>query len=329
MSRRTFAWLVCAFILHFALQPRAQADAPPKSAPQSEFEKIITRIRTAAATDEWKQPGWKDESIEAACKQIIESSKTISGDDSLSLPLEFKEIGSPIAARGPRLPGNVLLVSSQNADVPFASKSIFLIDGSIHISHASDCIVIACGAVEISHANHCLIVAGHHIDISHDGNGGFGSGPGGERSAAAGSILISGGSAAVSHAAGTVCCAPVHVDISHANKVRFIASPNREISHQQQCQVFDKANRPLLIPAPRAVSSDFFTVKQVVSSDDKAKQLVSVERNGLEYVLRPGNKIVDEKGQPITLWNSWKVGFITENFVLFTDGQDDISVRLK
>jgi len=328
MSPRTFAWLVSVVIFHFALQSEAQADAPPHAGPASEFEKMVARIRAAAATDEWKKAGWKDESIEAACHQIVSSSKTITGDQSLSLPLEFKEIGSPMAAGGPRLPAHRLHVSNKNADVDFAAKSIFLIDGSISIAHASDCIVIARGVVDISHANHCLVVAGHHINLGFDGHGGFAFNNGNGQTPAACSILLSGGSIAIAHAEGTVCCAPGHVEFSHANKVRFISSGHREISHQQQCQFFDQAARPLVIPAPRPVPAELFSVRQVVAPDDKTRQLVSVERKGMEYGLRPGHKIVDEKGEPIPPWTDWKVGFISENFVLFTDGQDDVSVRV-
>jgi hypothetical protein len=70
------------------------------------------------------------------------------------------------------------------------------------------------------------------------------------------------------------------------------------------------------------------TVKQIVAPDDRTKQLVTVERNGIEYVLRPGGKLVDEKGQPIPEWNAWTVGFVAENIVLFTDGNRDVSVRV-
>src|SRR5439155_20239999 len=141
----------------------------------------------------------------------------------------------------------------------------------------------------------CLDLAGHHIALGFDVHGGFAFRDDGQ-TPAAGSILLSGASITIAHAEGTVCCAPGHVEISHANKVRFIASPNREISHQEGCQFFDKAQRPLLIPAPRPIPADLFTVKQVITADDRAKQLVTVERNGLEYVLRPATKIVDEKG---------------------------------
>ena len=73
--------------------------------------------------------------------------------------------------------------------------------------------------------------------------------------------------------------------------------------------------------------ADLLKVKQVVAADDQSKQLVVVERNGIEYVLRPGGKLVDQTGQPIPNWTGWTVGFVSENTVVFTDGLRDMSAR--
>ena len=52
-----------------------------------------------------------------------------------------------------------------------------------------------------------------------------------------------------------------------------------------------------------------------------------VEKNGIEYVLRLGSRIADERGKPIPSWSDWSVSYISEGIVLFSDGKSDMSAR--
>jgi hypothetical protein len=45
--------------------------------------------------------------------------------------------------------------------------------------------------------------------------------------------------------------------------------------------------------------------------------LVVVERNGVEYVLRPEAAMTDERGQPIAGLENWKLKFLGRNYALF------------
>jgi hypothetical protein len=79
---------------------------------------------------------------------------------------------------------------------------------------------------------------------------------------------------------------------------------------------------------PETLPASVFAVKQVVSGDDKEKQFITVERGGFEYVQRPGRELGDERNQPLAGWSKWTIGFVAEKFVLFTDGERDLSVRV-
>lgn len=86
---------------------------------------------------------------------------------------------------------------------------------------------------------------------------------------------------------------------------------------------------PIVIEMPRTMPAEILKVRQLVSPDDRAKQLVVMERNGVEYVLRPGARLTDETGRPISKWEDWTVGFLTQEVVLFTDGKSGVSVWVR
>jgi hypothetical protein len=297
------------------------ADSPaPRPAP-SEFDKMISRIRSAEADRAWQRPGWKDDVIEATLKKAIAAAKTSAERESLKLPIDFTDVKPfpPNVELGFLV--NNLVVAAGTVDVAHANKSIFLVDGNIRIAHAYDCVVVARGFADLSHCERCVVIAGHHINVSFDGIIGDG-GP------SMTSLFISGRSIGIAHAEGTICSAPEWVSVSHAKNMDFLASPNRDISHHEGCKFKDKANSPLAMALPMDVPASLFKVRQVCDAEsDPARQLVTVEKNGLEYVLRLGSKITDEKGQPIPSWDKWSVSFISERIVLFSDGQSDMSAR--
>jgi hypothetical protein len=330
MLRQLHSALFVSLVIS-SLGAAAWADNPRLPPTPTEFEQLIGRIRKAAASGEWKQPAWKDEKLETDLGKLVEAARATAGKAGLKLPVKFQDVTAGAAPRAAGLPGGMLQVATGNVEVGFANKSIFLVDGSIRIAHCADCVVIARGIVEISHGNRNLILAGHHADISFDGMDGRRAAAGGRGVApplADGSLIVSGGSIHVSHAQGSICSAPKLIDISHAAEVAFLASPDVKMSHQVGCSEHKDFATPLPLPPAVSLPASVFSVKQIVAPDDRTKQLVTVERNGKEYVLRPGAKLVDEKAEPITGWGNWTVGFITDHVVLFTDGQDDVSFRL-
>jgi hypothetical protein len=329
MLRELNGLLLLSLIL--GLGAVARADNPRLPQQPTEFELVIGRIRKAAASDEWKKPDWKDDKLEGDLGKLVDAARATTGKLNLKLPVKLEEVSPGAAPRGVGPPGGRLQVVTGNAEIAFANKSIFLVDGSIRISHCADCVVIARGIVEISHSNRNLIMAGHHANLGFDGMDGMRARAGVRGVAPAltdGSLIISGGSINIAHAQGSICASPKRIDISHAAEVAFLASPDVKMSRQQGCSEYKEFLTPFPLSPTVSLPATVMSVKQIVAPDDRTKQLVTVERNGVEYVLRPGAKLVDEKGLPISSWQNWSVGFITENVVLFTDGQEDMTVRL-
>ena len=326
-ARFALAWVLCVCLVHSVVG----ADIPRPLPADSDFDALIARIRSAAATKEWQKPGWKDDALEAHLGKVIATIKTTTGKEFVKLPVELKDVSVVGVAAPGALAGGRLHVAQGSVEAAFANKSIFLVDGSIRISHASDCVVIARGAVEISHGNRNVILAGQHVNVGFDGSEGMRAARGaiGDPEMTAGSIILTPGSLSIAHAYGTICSAPQLIKISHANQVSFLASPKVEMSHQQGCKEHKDFKCPISFAQPASLPAGVFEVKQVVAPDDRTKQLVTVERNGREYVLRPGSAMVDESGKPIPGWEKWTVGFVTDDLVLFTDGQTDIAVRAR
>jgi len=317
--------------LTLSLGADAWADNPKETSPPTEFELLISRIRKTAASEDWKKPDWTDSKLEADLGKLVDAVRATTGKQNLRLPVQFREVSPGGAPRGAGLPDGRLQVVKGNVDVGFANKSIFLVDGNVRIAHCADCLVIARGIVEISHSNRNLILAGHHANLGFDGMDGMRARAGARGVAPPltdGSLIISGGSIDISYAQGSICAAPKLIEISHAAEVAFLAAPDVKMSHQQGCSEHKDFRTPFPLPPTASLPANVISVKQIVAPDDRTKHLVTVERNGVVYVLRPGAKLVDEKGQPISGWQNWSVGFITDHVVLFTDGQDDMTFRL-
>jgi hypothetical protein len=312
--------VVC--ISFFGVGRSGYSEVPVPRLPPTEFDKLIERIRSAEASRAWQQLGWKDDVIDSTLRKTIAAGKT-AGSDALQLPIEFGDLRPARAKNAVNFATKNLLVATGAVDIAHANKSIFLIDGSIRISHAHDCVVIARGFVDVGHCERCVVIAGHHVNVGFDGlfGGDMPKLP---------SLLVSGRSMRIAHAHETICSAPEFIHVSHANNVTFLATSHRDISHQEACHFKDKVNPPLSMPAPMDVPPALFSVKQVCDAEDNpSRQLVTVQKNGIEYVLRLGSKIVDEKGAPIPSWSDWSVAFISEGVVLFSDGKSDMSAREK
>jgi hypothetical protein len=320
MSRRNtrFVLLLTGFTLIGGNQPGIADSQRPRPA-ATDFDQIIDRIRSAVADRAWQTPGWKDDVIESVLKKVVATAKTSANRDALSLPVAFNGLRPVRPDRPFNFLGTNLLVANGIVDVDHAKKSIILVDGSIRIGHAHDCIVIARGFADVTNCDRCVVIAGHHVNIGFDLGDDMPSKP---------SLIASGRSMRIAHADSTICSAPEFIHVSHAKNMDFLASPNRDISHQEACRFKDKVLPPLTMPLPTGVPSTLFTVKQVCDAESNpARQLVTVEKNGIEYVLRLGSKIADEKGQPIPSWSDWSVSFISEGVVLFSDGKSDMSAR--
>ncbi|WP_051148507.1 hypothetical protein [Desulfospira joergensenii] len=89
---------------------------------------------------------------------------------------------------------------------------------STNISFATDSIIISTGILHISHSSNNIIVCGSDVYISHDGSMGKGS------------LVISKGKSKISHAGNTLIYAINGVVISHAHNVKAFNTRERKTS---------------------------------------------------------------------------------------------------
>lgn len=235
---------------------------------------------------------------------------------SLTLPIGFDAVSA-----GPAGPfGEKTLRVGKDIKIAHLRQAIVLATGSVEISHASDCIVLAGGAIDVSHGNRNLLIAGHFVEVSHDGSE--------LRRAAASagkprtSLIMSGSAVDIAHAGGTVVCAPKLVTIAHANNVVFVNSPTRETSHEQFSQIVT-AKIPFDSPEQTSPLPEGTNFSQLVARS--TRPFVVVERNGVEYVWRPGTQLRDEKGVPLKETAGWKVTRIYERLLLLDSGKEMFS----
>jgi hypothetical protein len=292
------------------------------------FDALIGRIREAAVSGDWKREGWKDPAIDTALTKVVDEARKATNDQDLALPVALADVragagaGAGAGAAGPG-PGRVekaLVVGQGNVAVGFASSSVILADGNARVSFATNCVIVARGAVYIAHGSGNVVVAGHYIHVSHDGN------RMGRDAASPPSVLVSGGVVDVSHAKQTVCSAPHLVQVSHADGVRFVNSPKVQTGHErgQNCPRINGVEFGSAPEAKRNPLTGKINVLQVVRGNDAGKgAMVVLEKDGVEWVVRPGAKVLDAAGKPIAGLEGWAVSFIGEDFALFSSDRED------
>jgi hypothetical protein len=213
-----------------------------------------------------------------------------------------------------------LIIAQGNANVGFANNSVILVDGNAKVAFATNSVIVARGAVYIAHGSGNVVVAGHYIHVSHDGN------RMGREQPKTPSVLLSGGVVDVSFAKGTVCSAPHLVRISHADGVRFINSPKIEAGQErgQNPPRIDKAEMTAAPPAKPNPLDGKLKVAQVQRPNDAGKGgMVVLEKDGVEWIVRPGAAINDAVGKPIAGLEGWTVTFIGDDFALFSNERED------
>src|SRR5690242_7895544 len=70
-----------------------QAEIPRKDPPPGDtLQAVLDRIREHAASDNWKQPGWTDEKIEAWLDKLVGSVAKAGEVPDLKLPVRLTEV---------------------------------------------------------------------------------------------------------------------------------------------------------------------------------------------------------------------------------------------
>src|SRR5262245_33678958 len=152
LRRFSVAVLVCACA---ALVPVLFAEESPKAAI---LQDILDRIHQHAATDAWRQQGWKEEAIEAWLDGATAAIRKAAQRPNLKLPVRIADVAptdftTEAAADRVIVVGNNITLSRRNL-----RNSIVLADGNVEVGNIDHCVVIARGVVTAKQSTESVIV---------------------------------------------------------------------------------------------------------------------------------------------------------------------------
>ena len=299
------------------------------------FDEVLAEIRKAHESGDWKTAGWKPLDTKNWLDHLLTEIKRVTKREKLALPVEFEKVKPAMGDQRLISQQNMLIVM-KDGQLSLVRQSIILADGNVEITQAENCIIIARGAVTLSSSQRNLIVAGQYASVSYDrlnaarlaipigANAPAAPAPGQEND---GSVILSAGILEMSSAYGTICCGLDRVMLSIASQgAMLINSPHRELSTSARLETFDDPQIPFTRKAAPNLLQDKLTITQIVSG---SAGLVVLERNGVEYVLRPGAAITDERGQPIAGLENWKLQFLGRNYAQFAKDRQYASFYVK
>ena len=285
------------------------------------LDALFARVRRAAASDDWRQPGWRDPELDAELAAIVQQAGQTSTPATLVVPVRFGNLN--VHDKGdaqPNLSGELYVIAGQHAYIGYVNNSIVLADGDVEIGYADDSVVLARGAARLSHINGCVIIAGHYLKVASDGL--FARSRPGWR----GSLLYSGSVLTVAHADGSICRVPRGMRVSHAQGVTFMDSPLLDISGETACRRVRRVRfNVLAVPRPNPLA-DTITVTASTRTDDqraRGRATAVLSATGEELTLRPRAVITNARGIPVPALQGWTASVIDRNFVLLSDGKQE------
>lgn len=339
---KTLAFLVCLLPAILAAADDPQLPPPGRDTLQA----VLDRIKVHAASGAWKQPGFKDDAIEAWLDKLVGSIARAAERPDLKLPLRMKDVapGEPQAqARGAsRLRGALVVGGDIDFKGSYVHNSILLATENVHVLSAADSIIIAGGVVKVHHhlAN-SVIVAGALIDSKGDGWG-LGPKPGG------GSILVSRGFAQLGEASyGTIVVAPDGITLSNSARtanVLFVNAPAPLLTAGNSDNPPDvRSVRVPDLPLERlprhpiearlSVRGVVFGLTTTMSAFGAPQAAIGatalvLQFEGQRYIVDQGQPILDEAGAPpVAALRDWKLASITGGLAVLTRPDSVVVLR--
>lgn len=328
MQRSMFlAWLFIGLqvVNALAIAPGADDDLTLKLIT---FNEVLAEIRKAQESGDWKSAAWKPFDTKNWLEHLLAEVKRATKREKLELPVEFEKVKPAVGDQAGRSQQNVLQVV-KDGRISIVRQSIILADGNLDVQMADGCILIARGAVTVNSSYRNVIIAGQFLGVGFDRNRNLGAAaaaPGAAPAPAAAeaesaSMFFSGGILDVGTAQGTIMCGLERVIAgSYSSPVPILLnSPRQELRSNNRFESITDARIPFVRKAAKNPLAEKVSLTQIVSG---AAGLVVLERNGVEYVLRPGAAITDERGQTIAGTENWKLQFLGANYALFAKGRD-------
>ena len=212
----TLAWLT--------VLTAARADEPRNLPPQKDtLQAVLDRIKQHAAGEAWKQPGFKDDGVEAWLDKLVGSIAKAAEIPDLKLPVRFKDVqpAQPQAdARGiATLTGGLVVAKDLDWKSANVQASLIFADGNVDLGRADNSVIVAGGAIAIhGSSSGNVFVAGTLVTVD-----GFDGQP---ANVGAGSIIVSRGWVTPgSRSIGTIVAAHEGIFTGDTQYALFINSP--------------------------------------------------------------------------------------------------------
>ncbi len=311
------------------------AELPRTLTPPDNLQTVLDRIHNHAASDAWKNPGWKDASIEAWLKRMVSVIARGVDDQNLALPVSFNDVTPAIneelvprqIARFNALPSlqNRLLLLDKDKTIFSLSHSIVLADGNLEITTGAEDSIIVCRGAMKGTSKRCVIVAGTEARLGFDG----------VRDPKEGSIIITRGWADVEHSNGSKIVALGGVIFGHPEKTvlinSVIAGPTGPLADFTNVRVPQLPLDELPIhPLTRRIA-----VLGLVNPPKLQDQIsrLRLEPKGIVFTFDDqrviaflGHSITDGAGHQIQGLENWKLIYIGSAVAVFSDGTSEAIV---
>jgi len=331
-----------AFILCLLPAISAAADDPKQPPPQKDtLQAVLDRIKQHASGNAWKQPGFKDEAIEAWLDKLVGSIAKAADFPDLQLPVRQKDV----KAIGPPQPNNYeqALIVGKDLDLTQynLTRCVVLADGNVEVLTATDSIIIARGVIGINNFSAGSVIAAGTLVRGGDFDG---KAP----DTANGSVIVSRGWVEIGKTYGTLVAAGVGIVTTEMTPKNLwcINAP----APAERINAFgpqrSSGNRSISVPnlpleaLPLHPLGEKLKVLGVMHSRVQVRQRaltrtadryqptgVVLEFEGRRLMAELGLPIADEAGQIVSALRGWRVSSVSDKLVILSGAEADAFVR--
>lgn len=294
------------------------------------WEDLVKRIAGHAESGDWKTPGWRDEVIEGALRNMLDQINPHVPSDPLTLPskiagdVDERRMGQLRSRRETSL----LYVGRGTYKASYSDQEVLLIDGSVHLGMASNSIIIATGGVNIGHCRGCIVIAGEFVRTEHEGMSSV-ERPRNGQEVRRRSLVMSGGPSQ-GGGTGSVRYSPFPTrygtDLVLVNS-RFERLPLAAPLRGAPPVIVENVKLAIVPKAMPNKLKDRLKIKQVYEEQGPSSPaFLILDQGGVETILRSGVEIRDNYGKPIPALAGWKLELISEHasedYALFSNGKE-------
>lgn len=337
-TRRFLLGLACLLPLIFSGGARAEVPRKPPP-PGDTLQAVLDRIHNHAAGEAWKEPGWKDDAIEAWLDKLVGSVAKAADLPDLKLPVRFVDVKASEPAMGRAFRGALIVgkdIALKNAPL---QNCIVLADGTVEIGGADGCVIVARSTVtSTSITQRSLIVAGTLVKLSTDGR--FNTND-------AGSLVVSRGWVDTGRSAfGTIIAAREGIQATRFQGATFVnaavppARPERRAEAASRSVTADDLPLEGLQLHPLGAEIKLLGFLQGLATpegfgnfippDSSASRTIGIvfRLDGRRYIAEFGKPIRDESGQLVERLRPWKVTDVVKSLAIFSGGNVDMAVHM-